>query len=446
MFRVIAFYTKNTPYEVEIGNLETSLNKLGIKYHFEGYEARGSWVRNCAIKPEFLRDMLDKFPDDDLLYVDADAVFVAYPKYFDTFVGDFGVHEYHGRELLSGTIFLHNNDKVGALINMWITEQIMFPEKWDQKVLAGVLAKQSKNLGLQVTNIPAGCVKIFDRDPNVKDVCIVHNQASRRFKNLVKDIGPEKADNEPAEKVLKSDKSKVKAVYDNVRVRWLADGSFMLPRANDRTTQMLDMQFIRVKNEKRWYPISLENAFTRLIPIFTDHYTYIVGKGPSLDYLTEADFPSPYIPIIAINQAIHKVESLNIQNPIFCMQQDSSIKSTCLPKRGTMLISAHSSRYYKDLLPPERLFIFSPYTFYLNINSLTVKCAISFARECGSKEIVLLCFDASMPNGSLEYAKCIGHSSKTGGNPNRFLTHRRDILRITRGCNIEFRWPKNHVA
>ena len=440
MFRVIAFYTKDTPYEQEVGNLEVSLNKFEIPYHFMGYKNLGSWVKNCAIKSEFIRDMLIKFPNEDLLYLDADAIVIAYPKYFDTFQGDLGTHMYHGREMLSGTIYLRNNIKIQQLVDLWVTEQKMFPEKWDQKVLQSVVKKSASSLGIQVTNIPAGCVKIFDRDANVQDVCIVHNQASRRFKKLVEDIKLEKADDLPSEHVLKEDRSKVLPIYDNVRVRWLADGSFMLPRATERTIQMLNLKFIRVKHEKRWYPISLENSFNRLVPVFKDHFTYIIGKGPSLDYLSEADFPSPFIPIIAINESIHKVESLNIENPIFCMQQDCGIKSTCLPKRGTMIISAHASKYYKELLPPERLFIFSPYTFYLNINSLTVKCAVAFARECGSKEMVLLCFDASM-SGNCEYAKCIGYDARRGGGLNRFLTHKRDIMKITKGNKIEFRWP-----
>lgn len=49
---------------------------------------------------------------------------------------------------------------------------------------------------------------------------------------------------------------------------------------------------------------------------------YIVGKGPSLQWLTAGCFSHPAAPVVVLNDAILKVQELNISNPIYSLQKD----------------------------------------------------------------------------------------------------------------------------
>ena len=51
---------------------------------------------------------------------------------------------------------------------------------------------------------------------------------------------------------------------------------------------------------------------------------WIVGKGPSLQYLKKEDIGAG--PVITINSAITAVESLGFENPLFSMQKDGGGK------------------------------------------------------------------------------------------------------------------------
>lgn len=57
----VAYFTFNTLYEQEIKKLEVSLKKFGMKYHLLGVPDKGSWVKNCAHKPTFIRQMMHDF-------------------------------------------------------------------------------------------------------------------------------------------------------------------------------------------------------------------------------------------------------------------------------------------------------------------------------------------------------------------------------------------------
>ena len=53
-FIICGYYTKNTPYEEEIKHLVATCKQFDLNVHTQGYDSRGSWVQNCAIKGEFV--------------------------------------------------------------------------------------------------------------------------------------------------------------------------------------------------------------------------------------------------------------------------------------------------------------------------------------------------------------------------------------------------------
>jgi hypothetical protein len=187
---VVAYYTENTMYEVEAKRLLQSLSDFDVPCNLEAVSDKGGWYANTNYKPQFLKQMLLKYPDKAIVYVDCDAEFLRYPDLFDEWSGndevEVGVYEFdkfvnygHSKgikEVLSGTIFLQNNSCVYQLIEEWIKECNANPTTWDQKSLEKVLADD-------FTNLPAEYCKIFDKMQFVENPVIVHYQASRKVRN-----------------------------------------------------------------------------------------------------------------------------------------------------------------------------------------------------------------------------------------------------------------------
>ena len=128
--------------------------------------------------------MLEKFPDLNIIYVDCDAEFFAFPELFYTFVGNVGVYLFDrscysvsakGFEVLSGTIFLRNNVEVKQMVEDWEAECKNNPNVWDQKSL-------QKVLGDNYEKLPGEYCKIFDRMEWITSPVIIHYQASREVR------------------------------------------------------------------------------------------------------------------------------------------------------------------------------------------------------------------------------------------------------------------------
>jgi hypothetical protein len=189
-FLVIAYYTENTPYEALAANLKKSLQHFGIAHHIEGIKDLGSWEKNTHHKAHFIKKCLTD-RNQDLLCVDVDAVFKAYPDLIPTLDCDIAYRTENFRwrkdEALSGTIFLRNNDKVKRLVDRWIElneatpAERMKPETWEQK---NMQRAQREISDIVYYNLPPEYTYIFDHTramfPGVRPV-IEHYQESRNI-------------------------------------------------------------------------------------------------------------------------------------------------------------------------------------------------------------------------------------------------------------------------
>lgn len=400
---VCAFYTYDTPYEEIVRNLEDSLISLGLRYHLQGYQSRGCWVANCGIKPEFLLDCLNQF-DEPILYVDADSIVRREPEIDcdESIALYYKKHKNGSRELLSGTIYLKPDAK--NLVNLWIQEQNKHKDRWDQKTLDAVINREN----IKVHVLPQGYTKIYDNDWEEEPglVYVEHYQASRKHKKDVLAIHD------------------LPSAIGRTRIRKMIDGSFTIARPDKEVEAKFDADYIRVPNELRWLPYCMEGGLIEsLRPIFQGKPCYIIGKGPSLDALKAEDF-KPDVPIIAINHAIHKVEELGLDNTIYCMQQDMSLKDECKPKKATLLIAYAARLHYADV---DNKIVFHMEEFQLK-SCLTVIVAMRMVQRFGATNLWLRCFDSCVDR-SIGYAKCVGHDPTRGGPPKRFLTHKDLILK-----------------
>ena len=187
---IVSYYTLDTPYEEEVKHLKASCEEFGISHHIEGVKNLGSWERNCAFKPFFLRKMLSKF-QKPIFWVDADAVFLQEPN-FDPFLeNDICVYrdaiEDIRFKVRSGSIFINATSSSFRVIDDWCRQAEQSktrehpPAFFDQITLLHIL----ENEGVaQIGALPLSYCKIYDFQSgqiSKEDIVIEHYQASRKF-------------------------------------------------------------------------------------------------------------------------------------------------------------------------------------------------------------------------------------------------------------------------
>jgi hypothetical protein len=146
MVRFISYYTKS--YSGVMNNyLLPSLIQWELPYYVEEVKDLGSWKNNTDFKPHFILQCLNKF-NDDVVFTDADSIINKFPILFWTIQKEGYDLAYHllkwnehypqhknsnKTEVLSGTLFLKNNEKIRQLINKWI--ELSNTSGWEQVAL-----------------------------------------------------------------------------------------------------------------------------------------------------------------------------------------------------------------------------------------------------------------------------------------------------------------------
>ena len=125
--KFVGYYTLNTSYAVEAAKLKASLEELNLDHDIVGVKNLGNWESNCNMKPTVIRNMLEKYPDYSIVYVDSDAIIRSKPELFYNIKEDVGVRyqEFSHRkqpECLAGTIYLANNERTKQHCNLWISK------------------------------------------------------------------------------------------------------------------------------------------------------------------------------------------------------------------------------------------------------------------------------------------------------------------------------------
>lgn len=115
---------------------------------------------------------------------------------------------------------------------------------------------------------------------------------------------------------------------------------------------------------------------------------YIIGKGESLNKLTPNHI-APDAVVITINQAIEKVESLNLPNKIYSLQKD---RYTNHVKPDThLLLHVHESAKVVFSKPEER---FDNLELDLQVEDFSALTAIQIAKLMGCVKFYFVSFDS----------------------------------------------------
>ncbi|HPT70871.1 MAG TPA: hypothetical protein PLE74_01155 [Candidatus Cloacimonadota bacterium] len=216
-------------------------------------------------------------------------------------------------------------------------------------------------------------------------------------------------------------------------------GRLILPKPNKQIEVILD-RFAKRVEPLAWvlHPIEKRKIIGDTKDRYKDKVCYIVGKGPSMDNLKEKHF-DPDCPIIGLNQAIHKIESLNIKNDMYCVQQDSQLGEICWSKRGTMLLPYITSAWYTRH-PSVFTYNMEDFNIPNNFHPQSICMATHIAKLWGCKKIIYYGCD-SFINGNIEYAKSLNYDIRTKEQKLRanIGEQKRTLTPILTGFDHEFR-------
>ena len=133
--------------------------------------------------------MLKEFIGVNIVFTDADSIFYSYPKLFEDLDCDISIHfrnwEYGRDELLSGTIYLANNEKVRQLIDDWIRINKKNPAVWDQRNLQRAVNRRKHILSLLYLPMEYCCIFDDEKRKFCKPV-IEHFQKSREYRRAIR--------------------------------------------------------------------------------------------------------------------------------------------------------------------------------------------------------------------------------------------------------------------
>ena len=160
---VCSFVTENSPYTAILEKyLLKSIKAFSLPSHIEYTKNLGSWIRNTTLKPSILLKCMEKFPNKDIIYLDADCSIKQYPKLFDELFSkcDIGLHylqlqnfyniDSPKEEALSSVLYLSNNELVYDLIKRW-EKKCAEGSVWEQRELQKLLAD---NITLKIHKLP----------------------------------------------------------------------------------------------------------------------------------------------------------------------------------------------------------------------------------------------------------------------------------------------------
>lgn len=133
---------------------------------------------------------------------------------------------------------------------------------------------------------------------------------------------------------------------------------------------------------------------TNLKNIHNGQPIYIVGKGGSLNNINQNQIAKNGV-IITLNEAITKIESLNLPNKIYSLQKD--IYTTPVKQTTTLLLHTHESIPLHQGGLPEHL-KFDNLELGLDVISFSALTAIQIGKLMGGAKFYLVSFDSVTHN------------------------------------------------
>lgn len=160
---VACYATRGIAYEKSAEECARSAREAGYEARIQLIEEQGSWARNTSAKPGVILEVMESNPGRPLLFLDADArvkqpiplleriptdwraPFMACQRFPDQIKPGMEAMRYlpwawkNGRMLLSGVLYIPHNFYVLKFLRLWEKMCNMYPEVWDQVLMADAL-------------------------------------------------------------------------------------------------------------------------------------------------------------------------------------------------------------------------------------------------------------------------------------------------------------------
>jgi len=194
---------------------------------------------------------------------------------------------------------------------------------------------------------------------------------------------------------------------------WLA-----VNRKSDIDTLDSCNQLTRIDNKQLWYKLPNEKKFD-MFGKYKDMPCFIIGKGPSLDFITAGIFKSNY-PILCCNDSCHKIESLNLLNPIYTIITDKKFKDkdSMIPRILNISCVNNYKEYYQ--------WCTAAFLGSLGFQHVGHMATI-IAKTMGCNKIYYIGFEGAF-GGNASYAKIIGYKETKRGPASRFSKHGKHLI------------------
>ena len=203
---IISGYTIDTPYEVETRELKKTLKKFDLPYHITGIPTKSSWRENCRAMNYIILEAFDKYPDKDIVWLDADARVRKPLTLFDDYRYDIGMYlpvwppGSGQKECRTGTIYFRNIAPVRDFFQKYVDDLAAMKSDFEPEKLFGELVKTSGlNYDLyfpgeycmvfcdNLKNVDRSMFSIEGIEPGfrLEDIVILQNMSMKRYAKKV---------------------------------------------------------------------------------------------------------------------------------------------------------------------------------------------------------------------------------------------------------------------
>jgi len=192
------------------------------------------------------------------------------------------------------------------------------------------------------------------------------------------------------------------------------------------------------------------NKIMELKGVHVGQTAYIVGSGPSLQYLEADNFGDGIV--VALNDTILKVEQLGIPNKTYSMQKDGCLVCrrkcppcwTVKPQKATLLVHKQESAWRLQEYAPRYVFS-NKEDFNIPWFTFSSVVAIHIVALMGCNRIVLVSHDA-MATGDTGRWSVRNHDDLSNKSNEGYLEQAKtEMLIVLNSKSIEFEFltPKN---
>ena len=143
---IVSYHTPFHVYETCARNLEDSLNKFELRYEINCLPSEGDWYQNACQKTTYIREMMDRHPEEDIIWLDADMVVLSYPHLFESVKADVACPLWEKSRVMACAIYFKNTPKVRNFVDCLIetTYENAYHVQCDQYAFSLTLRKHQE--------------------------------------------------------------------------------------------------------------------------------------------------------------------------------------------------------------------------------------------------------------------------------------------------------------